>query len=58
MILIAVIVIAAVAAIWGVGVSLALKIVGGYVLGVLTGIAIKSRSKGLASGSDHRVENV
>jgi hypothetical protein len=44
-ILIAVVLIAAVAAIWGVAVNLALRIVGGYVLGVLTGIAIKSRRK-------------
>jgi hypothetical protein len=37
-----VVVIGAVASIWGVGMSLALRIVGGYVLGVVTGIAIKT----------------
>jgi len=40
-----VVVIAAVAGISGVGVNLALRIVGAYVLGVLTGMAIKSRRK-------------
>jgi hypothetical protein len=37
-----VVVIGAVASIWGVGMNLALRIVGGYVLGVVTGIAIKT----------------
>jgi hypothetical protein len=37
-----VVVIAAVACMWGVGMTLALRIVGGYVLGVVTGVAIKT----------------